>query len=291
MTAASTLSRRGVRALADAVHCQPVDQAQHAGSDICTWAFDARSYDHVEVPDLLVGVLTAGNVRWRNGSRTHSGCFRRGRVAVIPAATYLRMQPDSPLAAITVHISPERTNRIFGIDHGARLLERADLRLGLSNPLIASGLLALAAEIRHPSENGSVLTESLITMLLHQALHAPPDRSLSPGAGGLSARALALVEDYVQTHLADRIRLEDLARLAGLSPFHFSRAFKATAGKAPHQYLTDARVRQAMLLLRDPGRDITGIALDVGFSSHSHLCTTFRRVLGVSPAAYRRSLT
>ena len=93
------MPRQGVRALADAVHCQPVDLVQCAGSDICTWAFDSRSYEHVEVPDLLVGVLTAGDVRWRDRSDARTGCFRRGRVAVIPAATYLRMQPVSPLAA------------------------------------------------------------------------------------------------------------------------------------------------------------------------------------------------
>lgn len=78
-----------------------------------------------------------------------------------------------------------------------------------------------------------------------------------------------------------------LARVAHVSPAHFSRQFRATFGESPHRYLQRRRVERAMELLRETGRPVTEICFDVGFSSLGTFSRTFRAVVGESPSAYR----
>ena len=78
-----------------------------------------------------------------------------------------------------------------------------------------------------------------------------------------------------------------LARVAHVSPAHFSRQFRATFGETPHRYLQRRRVERAMELLRETGRPVTEICFDVGFSSLGTFSRTFREVTGEPPSAYR----
>jgi len=79
-----------------------------------------------------------------------------------------------------------------------------------------------------------------------------------------------------------------LARVAHVSPAHFSRQFRATFGETPHRYLQRRRVERAMELLRETDRPVTEICLDVGFNSLGTFSRTFREILGESPSSYRR---
>jgi AraC-like DNA-binding protein len=85
------------------------------------------------------------------------------------------------------------------------------------------------------------------------------------------------------------IDLEDAARAAGLSPFHFLRLFAAVLGVTPHQYLVRSRLRRAARLLAGDTRSITDVALDVGFGDLSNFVRTFHRAAGVSPRRFRQA--
>lgn len=78
-----------------------------------------------------------------------------------------------------------------------------------------------------------------------------------------------------------------LARIAHVSPAHFSRQFRATFGETPHRYLQRRRVERAMELLRETDRPVTEICFDVGFSSLGTFSHTFRRIVGEAPSSYR----
>jgi AraC family transcriptional regulator len=83
---------------------------------------------------------------------------------------------------------------------------------------------------------------------------------------------------------------DEVARIAGLSPFHFSRLFHALVGLAPHQYLLRCRLRNAQrLLLADEGRSVADIAAESGFADQAHLAQQFRRAFGSSPQGFRRA--
>jgi AraC-like DNA-binding protein len=92
---------------------------------------------------------------------------------------------------------------------------------------------------------------------------------------------------WIETNAHDDIKLDDIARQAGLSAFHFLRLFSDVLGATPHQYLVRSRLRHAARLLADDTRSITDIAFDVGFGDLSNFVRTFHRAAGVSPRHFR----
>lgn len=91
-------------------------------------------------------------------------------------------------------------------------------------------------------------------------------------------------------NLDTELSLQVLARESGYSRVHFVRMFRAATGYAPHNYLLKLRVDRVRELLANSKLSLTEIALECGFSSHSHLTRVFRQVLGATPSEYRRSL-
>jgi len=93
--------------------------------------------------------------------------------------------------------------------------------------------------------------------------------------------------DTMDRAFARSLDVPGLARVAHVSPAHFSRQFRATFGETPHRYLQRRRVERAMELLRETERPVTEICLDVGFNSLGTFSRTFRDVVGEPPSAYR----
>jgi len=83
------------------------------------------------------------------------------------------------------------------------------------------------------------------------------------------------------------IGLVELARVTHSSPFHLARIFRRETGTSIHRYVTSLRLRAAALRLADDGGDLTAIAIELGFSSHSHFTESFRRAMGVTPSMWR----
>jgi AraC family transcriptional regulator len=107
--------------------------------------------------------------------------------------------------------------------------------------------------------------------------------------GGLSPAALTRVRLYVQAHLDRPLPIRELAERAGLSPYHFARAFRATTAVTPRAFVEHHRIERAERLLRDRSRSLAQVALASGFSSQSSFTTAFRRASGFTPAQYRRN--
>jgi AraC family transcriptional regulator len=108
--------------------------------------------------------------------------------------------------------------------------------------------------------------------------------------GGRAARdAIFASLAQLEQSATEELRLTDLARSAGLSPFHFLRVFKREMGVTPYRYLMQARIRHAVRLLRDTALPVTEIAFDVGFGDLSNFINVFRRELGCSPSRFRKA--
>lgn len=97
------------------------------------------------------------------------------------------------------------------------------------------------------------------------------------------------VERMLSTHSHEAWSLTDLARVSGLSVFHLCRAFRKQTGQTIHQYREALRLRTALDELQQSRRPVTDIALDAGFSSHSHFTAAFHRAFGCTPSAARTS--
>jgi AraC-like DNA-binding protein len=99
---------------------------------------------------------------------------------------------------------------------------------------------------------------------------------------------LCRARDYVGACYRDRVTLENAAREACLSPFHFNRLFAQAFGETPHEFATRMRIEEAKKLLLAENRSVTDICLDVGYESLGSFSARFRSLTGLSPAAFRR---
>jgi AraC-like DNA-binding protein len=101
------------------------------------------------------------------------------------------------------------------------------------------------------------------------------------------ARHLLRAKDLADARYFERLDVADLARAAGLSRAHFSRAFRRAFGESPHGYLLTRRLERAAALLRTTDRSVAEICLSVGLQSVGSFTTSFGRTYGLSPMAYR----
>jgi AraC family transcriptional regulator len=115
-----------------------------------------------------------------------------------------------------------------------------------------------------------------------KAEHREPDR--------LSPWRIRRIGDFVDEHLGKEIRIPALASLVGLSEGHFHRAFRATTGETPLQFINRKRIERAVAILAREDVTIVELALRLGFVSPSHFARVFRSVTGVNPSQYRRLL-
>jgi len=150
----------------------------------------------------------------------------------------------------------------------------------------------LKAQIEHQNPSSRLYAEALIVVLCHELIRINDAGATAepPIRGGLASWQQKRVAQYIEENLADRVSLATLAELARLSPYHFARTFKHSFGVPPHRYHMMRRIERAQELAGQSEASITEIALHVGFSETSGFTTGFRKLTGVSPTEYRRSL-
>jgi AraC family transcriptional regulator len=167
-------------------------------------------------------------------------------------------------------LSAETNNRKLAADHPACLLMRQ-----LQYELDAAAGAALAAE---------GLARAIAVMLLREFddIRAPKPAQAAPPV------AVLKVVELMRQRLGDHLALEELAEVAGVSPFHFARQFKTATGHPPHDYLIRLRVDRAQELIHQHSHEWTlaAIAHECGFADQSHMARHFKRVLGVSPGEF-----
>jgi len=101
------------------------------------------------------------------------------------------------------------------------------------------------------------------------------------------ARHLLRARDLADSRYAERLTVADMARAAGLSRAHFSQEFRRAFGESPHAYLLTRRLERAATLLRTTDRSVAEICMRVGLDSVGSFTTSFTRVFGRTPTAYR----
>jgi AraC-like DNA-binding protein len=100
-------------------------------------------------------------------------------------------------------------------------------------------------------------------------------------------RRMLRARDAIDRAYAEPLDVGAVAALAHMSPAHFSRCFRTVFGETPHRYLQRRRIERAMFRLRDTGRSVTDICMEVGFTSLGTFSRTFREIVGETPSDYR----
>ena len=124
--------------------------------------------------------------------------------------------------------------------------------------------------------------------LLRDDIH-PETATATLVQGGLAPWQSARVKAHIEAHLDSTLRMRDLAAIARLSAGHFSRSFTRSFGVAPFAYVAGRRLARAQELMLTTDEPLSQIALDCGLCDQSHLTRLFRRHVGTSPNAWRRS--
>ena len=147
----------------------------------------------------------------------------------------------------------------------------------------------LAAEAVKPIDSArAAMVEALERAVALAVLrgHSTLGRRVSPEPLRTAPARIRRVLDYLRRD-GFTPTLKEMATIAGLSPTHFGRAFRAATGMAPHQYLQDLRMQRARRLLETTTLSITQIAFDCGFEQSTSFATSFKKLVGVSPRIWR----
>jgi AraC family transcriptional regulator len=124
----------------------------------------------------------------------------------------------------------------------------------------------------------------------HSATHSDAKRGLeAPPPGGLATWQVNRVVDYIEQHLREKITGQRLAELVNVSVGQMFRAFRVSVGVSPFHYIARRRIEFACALLQTTRESLAQVAVASGLCDQSHLCRVFRRVMGVTPAMWRRA--
>lgn len=154
----------------------------------------------------------------------------------------------------------------------------------LAGLMVAGELVQAAAEGR--SDVG--VDEAALMFAERCATVASPGKTIPSEPRKIDKRRAVEAALWLEENAAEPVGLEDVARQAALSSFHFLRNFKSVLGVTPHQYLVRLRLRHAASLLAQGGMSVTEVALEAGFADLSNFVRTFGRAAGVSPARFSK---
>jgi AraC family transcriptional regulator len=178
-----------------------------------------------------------------------------------------------------------------GSDHDATDISKVLPSLYFENNNLKATLQKLQCVLDGSGIDDHAYAETLGLLLLWELRHAADLKHSrqSPVRGGLTARQLRRVKEFIDARISSEITISDLAAVAGLSRYHFIRAFKEAIGLPPYQYVLSERISRARgLLLANPELSLGEVALAVGFSDTLQLNRVFRKFAGVTPTAFRR---
>jgi AraC family transcriptional regulator len=164
-------------------------------------------------------------------------------------------------------------------------------RLFFEDSALVETALKLAALVERGGSDHRY-AEALVVVLAHELarMNISQQSALPPINGGLARWQRRKAIAHIEEHFAEPISLAALAQLVGLSACYFCRAFRQSFGMPPQRYQLTQRVERAKALLAKHAASVTEVGLTVGYNDASAFCTAFRRVTGITPSAYRRSL-
>ncbi|RZN11137.1 AraC family transcriptional regulator [Bradyrhizobium genosp. SA-3] len=227
----------------------------------------------------------------RSGRSVEVGTCRHGVVVIIPAGLSARYDIPRPVDVVQLYLPPAMLQRVAD---DAETATPTDLLVRTAYPdPITSRLLLSAADVLEG--NGPLdtlfrqqMTELLATRVL--AAHTGSPIAFQPTMGGLSPKVLLRAIGRLRSDSDADVSLAALASDAGLSRFHFCRAFKESTGLSPHAWLRQHRLEQAMNMLRDTDASVVSVAAALGYSSQTAFAAAFRKMTGETPSDWRRRL-
>lgn len=263
------------------------------GITLMGYQYDEQEADIPEMRDYMIVVYQGGQstMRRRAGGPWQSATVERGVVSLLTRAEQSIWHWDKPIDVRHIYLSHDTL-----AETAAQVFRREptsieiDDHLGCVDTVIPQCLKVLEDEMKHGGPGQKLLVDAVRTQIAVHLLRRFARvelPNLNPAV--FSALQRHRIFEFVEERLDENFGLESLASTVGLSPFHFSRRFKAEFGQTPHSFIIRKRIERAKTMLKKRNIAMKAVALDCGFSDQSHFCRTFRKMVGVTPAEYRRS--
>lgn len=233
-----------------------------------------------------LGASCNGEIRTGNGF--YAGAESDESVCVIPSGQTFSARLLGESEQLAIYLDPSLVLRAADEAHtrGVEVIEGCSPH----DPVMRSAGLALLSELETEGVGGRLYAESLANLLaVHLLRHytASGADATPKFRGGLSGRRLREVMAFIADNYESDLSLAELARVGGMSTFHFAREFKRTTGTTPHQYLIKFRIERAKALLTESEIPLVEVSSRAGFSHQSHFTRLFRKLTGTTPQSYR----
>ncbi|WP_416972674.1 helix-turn-helix domain-containing protein [Streptomyces sp. 4F14] len=256
-----------------------------AGHDSDTWTY--------QLPDQWFGIVTPIRGVCQIEGRENHGWLRTtlgpGEVCLVAPNNLVRLSRTPPrrlpFEVVHIQLSVEVLQRALDTHTAASVRDVSELQtLRAFDPHVAS----MAQTLLHARKTGAGERYDLSAAhyLAEYLLH--PRHDASPRTGGLSPEQLQTVTTFMSANFSSSITLDQLAKEAGLSRYHFLRRFSAATGKTPLQYLTELRIEAACYLLTVDNDPVSQVGRRCGFPNPEHFARVFRKHVGCAPSQYRQ---
>ena len=204
-----------------------------------------------------------------------------GSLAICPAGADYAADADNSVEAILVAIEPGQF--ALAAAEGSALNAKLVERFSGCDQMLFDFARGLALESASGYPNGPLFWNGVAGAFVNGLLVRHTSKLENLVRGKLGKDVLGRLRDYVVAHLDEPIAVGALAKIAGRSPFHFTRVFNRSVGMTPYRYVVHLRLRRALELVRDGRHGLAEIAAITGFADQSHLSRWIRRVHGVPP--------
>jgi AraC family transcriptional regulator len=228
----------------------------------------------------LVCFVSQVHIECRMAGRANAEHAPTGSLAICPAGIDAAADAGERVDAIIVTIEPGRLALAAAEDSAleARLMERLS---GYDRSLFDLAR-ALAFQSAEDYPNGPLFWNEAASRFIEGLVARHTSGMESRTRGVLGKTVLDRLREYVMAHLDQPIEVAALAKLAGRSPFNFTRVFTRSVGVTPHRYVIHLRLQRAIDMVRDGRTGLAEIAARTGFADQSHLSRWVRRVHGAS---------
>ncbi len=262
-----------------------------SGAGIAHWKHEPL-HDVVEPMSHHVIMAYNGSMQRmerRSGRSVATGTFRPGVVIIIPEGSSSRWDIPKPVDVVQLYLPHATLKRVADESETATptdLLERT----AHPDPITSRLLLSAAGVVENNGALDTLFRHQLVDLLATRLLaaHTSSPTTFQPAMGGLSPKVLLRAIERLRSNSDADVSLDALASDAGLSRFHFCRAFKESTGLSPHAWLRQYRLEQAMNMLRNTDASIVSVAVEFGYASQTAFAAAFRRLTGEAPSDWRR---
>jgi len=244
------------------------------------------------IPNYLVALhFVDGPIRQFSfeSGRQQESVVRDGICDIVAPHELRRFRTDGKSKSMILSIEPEILQSIVTDSRPRDPLELLRHWHG-EEPELRGILLELSSELHAGAPKGSLFVESLCARLAEELVqrYSIGRVRLHQHTGGIPGMKLRQVMEYIDGNLNSNLTTGDIARVAGLSKYHFGKAFKQATGIALHSYVMTRRVNRSRQMLLRSDLPLAHVAAMAGFANQSHLTTVFLQRTGLTPGLYRR---